>query len=85
MNARTPIDLHRANVSRWDVLRGMLAVVRVCCTCVRRGRKCHDMSPLLAKSHRTSVRLAEVAFLLILIAGPWLVAAELMGSRSGKR
>jgi hypothetical protein len=33
---------------------------------------------LLTISHQTSVRLAEVAFLLILIAGVWLVAAELM-------
>lgn len=37
------------------------------------------MSPLLLTlSHHTSVRVAEVAFLLILIAGVWMVIAELM-------
>lgn len=34
------------------------------------------MTLLLAISHPTSVRLAEVGFLLILIAGVWLAAAE---------
>jgi len=33
------------------------------------------MNLLLAFTQRTGVRLAEVAFLLILIAGVWLVAA----------
>lgn len=32
---------------------------------------------LLAFSHHGGVRLAEVAFLLVLIAGVWLVAAQL--------
>jgi hypothetical protein len=36
---------------------------------------------LLTISHQTSVRLAEVAFLLILISGVWLVAAELISLR----
>jgi hypothetical protein len=33
--------------------------------------------PILAMTHQTGVRLAEVGFLLILIAGVWLVAAEI--------
>jgi hypothetical protein len=32
---------------------------------------------VLALTHQTGVRLAEVGFLLILIAGVWLVAAEI--------
>jgi hypothetical protein len=36
-----------------------------------------DMSPVLALSSHTGVRLAEVGFLLIVIAGVWLVAAEI--------
>jgi hypothetical protein len=32
---------------------------------------------LLAITHKTGVRLAEVGFLLLLIAGVWLVAAQL--------
>lgn len=35
-------------------------------------------SLLLTISHKSSVRIAEVAFLLILIAGIWMVVAELM-------
>lgn len=35
------------------------------------------MTHVLALTHHTGVRLAEVAFLLILIAGVWLVAAEI--------
>jgi hypothetical protein len=31
-------------------------------------------------SHRTSIRLAEVGFLLILIAGVWLVFAEILNA-----
>lgn len=43
------------------------------------------MSPLLLTlSHHTSVRLAEVAFLLILIAGVWMFFAELMPQRFHK-
>jgi hypothetical protein len=33
---------------------------------------------LLAISHHTSVRIAEVGFLLIVIAGVWLVANEFL-------
>lgn len=36
---------------------------------------------LLTIQHGTSVRLAEVAFLLLLIAGVWIVAAELLDGR----
>jgi hypothetical protein len=32
-------------------------------------------------THQTGVRLAEVGFLLILIAGVWLVAAEIPATR----
>jgi hypothetical protein len=32
---------------------------------------------VLAMTHQTGVRLAKVGFLLILIAGVWLVAAEI--------
>jgi hypothetical protein len=39
---------------------------------------------LLTISHHTSVRIAEVAFLLILIAGIWMVAAELLPPRLQK-
>ncbi len=35
------------------------------------------MNLLLAFSHQAGVRLAEVAFLLVLIAGVWLVAAQI--------
>jgi hypothetical protein len=35
------------------------------------------MHHVLALSRHTGARLAEVAFLLILIAGVWLVAAEI--------
>jgi hypothetical protein len=35
-------------------------------------------SLLLTLSHHTSVRIAEVGFLLILIAGIWMVVAELL-------
>ena len=36
-----------------------------------------EVLPVLAMTHPTGVRLAEVGFLLILIAGVWLVSAEL--------
>jgi hypothetical protein len=36
---------------------------------------------LLTIAHGTSIRLAEVAALLILIAGIWMVASELLGER----
>jgi hypothetical protein len=39
------------------------------------------VSLLFAMSHQTRVRLAEVAFLVILIAGVWPVAAELLDLR----
>ena len=35
------------------------------------------MNPVLALTRQTGVRLAEYGFLLILIAGVWLVAAEI--------
>lgn len=35
------------------------------------------MDHVLALTHHTGVRLAEVGFLLILFAGVWLVAAEI--------
>jgi hypothetical protein len=35
------------------------------------------VNPVLALTKQTGVRLAEVGFLLILIAGVWLVAAEI--------
>ncbi|HEX6507750.1 MAG TPA: hypothetical protein VF221_08980 [Chloroflexota bacterium] len=41
------------------------------------------MVPLLALTRQTGVRLAEVAFLLILFAGIWLVAAEIPMMRLG--
>jgi hypothetical protein len=34
------------------------------------------VTPVLALTHQTGVRLAEVGFLLIMIAGVWLVSAE---------
>ena len=39
------------------------------------------MRLLLTISRHTSDRIAEVAFLLILIAGVWMVAAELLPPR----
>jgi hypothetical protein len=33
---------------------------------------------VLTLSHQTGIRLAEVGFLLILIAGVWLAAAEIL-------
>ena len=36
------------------------------------------MQPLLAFSHGTSVTVAEVAFLLFMIAGVWVAAAALL-------
>ncbi len=35
------------------------------------------MNLVLALTHHTGVRLAEIGFLLILIAGVWLVAAQI--------
>jgi hypothetical protein len=37
--------------------------------------------PVIAFSHDTSVTVAEVAFLLLLIAGIWVAAAWLLGDR----
>jgi hypothetical protein len=37
-----------------------------------------------AITHHTGVRLAEVGFLLILIAGVWLVAAQIPRLRMGR-
>lgn len=36
-----------------------------------------SVGTVLALTHQTGVRLAEVAFLLILFAGVWLVAAQI--------
>ena len=36
------------------------------------------MHLLLGFSHQTGIRVAEVGFLLILIAGVWLVSAEVL-------
>jgi hypothetical protein len=35
------------------------------------------MSVLATLDHQTGIRLAEVAFLLILIAGVWIIASEI--------
>ncbi|HUJ66859.1 MAG TPA: hypothetical protein VLX59_15035 [Acidimicrobiales bacterium] len=43
------------------------------------------MNPLLAFSHNTSVTVAEVAFLLLLIAGVWTAVAWFMEGQSGQR
>jgi hypothetical protein len=39
---------------------------------------------MLALTHSTGVRLAEVGFLLILIAGVWIAAAEVAGAQLGR-
>jgi hypothetical protein len=39
---------------------------------------------MIALSHRTGVTLAEVAFLLVLFAGIWLVSAQLRIFKMGK-
>ena len=43
------------------------------------------MSPLLAFSHNTSVTVAEVAFLLLLIAGIWMAVAWLLDQQRWTR
>jgi hypothetical protein len=42
------------------------------------------VNPFLAFSHDTSVKVAEVAFLLFLIAGIWIAAAWLLGDRGAR-
>jgi hypothetical protein len=42
------------------------------------------MTPLLALTPHAGARLAELAFLLLLIAGLWLVAAEMPQIRLGR-
>jgi hypothetical protein len=42
------------------------------------------VSFLLAITHHASVRLAELAFLLLLFAGVWLAAAERIGQRRAR-
>ena len=42
------------------------------------------MTPVLALTHQTGVRLAEVGFLLIMIAGVWLVAAQIPSLKYAK-
>ena len=46
------------------------------CTCDDRAREGRQV--MVAITHTTGVKLAEVGFLLILIAGVWLVASELV-------
>ncbi len=43
-----------------------------------------DMNRVVALTHHTGARLAEVGFLLILFAGVWLVAAEIPRFRFAK-
>jgi hypothetical protein len=43
------------------------------------------MNLMLAFSHSEGVRLAEVGFLLILIAGVWLAATEILNSEKYDR
>jgi hypothetical protein len=47
-------------------------------------RKNALVSFVLALTHHTGIDLAEVGFLLILIAGVWLVAAEIPQLKLGK-
>ena len=47
------------------------------CASAMEGTLCVAMIPLLALSHRSGMTVAEVGFLLIVIAGVWLVAAEI--------
>jgi hypothetical protein len=44
------------------------------------------MEPMLAAaiSHQTGVTLAEYGFLLILFAGVWFVAAEILGLKASR-
>jgi hypothetical protein len=42
------------------------------------------VNPFQAFSHDTSVKVAEVAFLLFLIAGIWIAAAWLLGDRGAR-
>lgn len=42
------------------------------------------MTLLFALSHHTGIRLAEVGFLLVLIAGIWLTVGQLPQSRFAK-
>jgi hypothetical protein len=42
-----------------------------------------DGVTVLAMTHHTGIRLAEVGFLLIVIAGVWLLAASLPAVRGG--
>lgn len=43
------------------------------------GRETAPVTPLVAFSAHTGARLAEVGFLLLLLAGVWLAASELLG------
>jgi hypothetical protein len=42
------------------------------------------MNPVVAFAHQTGVKLAEVGFLLVLIAGVWLLAAQIPQLKFGK-
>jgi hypothetical protein len=50
-----------------------------------RPRAVAGVSPVLAFSHNASVTVAEVAFLLLLIAGIWLVVAWLLDQQRWTR
>ncbi len=39
---------------------------------------------MLALTHATGIRLAEIGFLLILIAGVWMVASEIQAAKWGR-
>lgn len=43
------------------------------------------MSPVLAFAHSTAVRVAEVAFLLLVVAGVWIVVAWSMQGDNWQR
>ena len=42
------------------------------------------MNPVVGFAHQTGVKLAEVGFLLVLIAGVWLVVAQIPQFKWGK-
>jgi fucose permease len=42
------------------------------------------MNLILALSHHTGIRLAEVGFLLVLFAGVWLIAAQIPQLKLGR-
>ena len=42
------------------------------------------MSPIVALTHHTATRIAEIGFLLILLAGVWLIVASIPSLRLDK-